>query len=197
MPVPHDQHLDTPSIDSSPRKNRKVSLVRAALSILRPDFLECLAAELPRWVRWGLWEHTSHLDDAAISSGPGTYYKLQAAYAAVCSLQTRIGDDYIRIRIALLELHNEYLRACNIPPLHNEERSAGRGHLTFIIDQIMVRIHGDWATLDDLERTTRRKQFHDHKRHGKRWAVLVDGLGKGVLFLASAKAAQIVKVQLE
>ncbi len=191
MPVPHDQQLGTPASDSYPRQKREVSLLRAALSILRPDFLEYLAAELPRWVRWGLWEHTSHVD-SAIAEGPGTYCKLQAAYAAVCLLQTRIGDDHIRIRIALLELHNEYRRACNVPPPDSEECSAGRGHLTLVIDQIMARIHGNWATLDDLQRTTRRKQFHNHKRHGKRWAVLVDGLGKGVLLLASAKAAQIV-----
>ncbi len=191
MPDPREQQGLFSSNSTSPRNKKMMTLAGAALSILRTDYLEYLATELSRWVQWGLWEHTSHVD-VLTANESGIYSKLQAAYNAVCLLQTRIGDDSIRCRIALLELHFEYLRACSIPQLHEESHSSGRGRLTSIIDQTMPRIHREWDSLDDVQRKARRTQFHNHKRHGKRWAILVDGLGKGILFLASTKAAHIV-----
>lgn len=174
-------------------KKTEVSVISAARSILRTDYLEYLEAELPRWAKGGLWDHEPGSSDGQLLIADPDYYDLQIAYSDVCQLHTWIEDDVIRSRMALIRLHLEYLRTCESwRTRRGKGRRIGRGDSTCIIDHILRKIHHDWPTLSKAQCSRLRARFHERKRYGKRWAVLADGLGKSVLFLCSPKVAAMV-----
>lgn len=185
-----------PSENQTSAKKTEMSVTSAARSILRTDYLKYLEAELPRWAQGALRDQ--HEPGGRDTSQPSTadchhYHDLQIAYADVCRLHTRMEDDAIRSRMALIRLHREYLRTCESwQTRQGRGRRIGRGDATCIIDHILRRTHGDWAALSKAQCGTLRARFHERKRYGKRWAVLADGLGTGVLLLCSPKVAAIV-----
>lgn len=61
-----------------------------------------------------------------------------------------------------------------------------------IIDRILRAAHGNWKSLDESQRKTLRARFHNSKRYGKRWMLLTEKLGRGILLLCSPKLAKIV-----
>lgn len=81
----------------------------AARNFLRDDYIHFLEAELPRWKAEPLWHHTQVFNSAV---GVSAYRELELAYSSVCQLDTRMGDDAIRNRMALVRLHSEYIKAC-------------------------------------------------------------------------------------
>ncbi|KAJ4159573.1 uncharacterized protein LMH87_008471 [Akanthomyces muscarius] len=172
------------------RARTEAHMLKTAHSILRSDYLEFLEGELPRWAKYGLWDHST--DMIPLIGDATDYYGLQVAYSTVCILEARVNDDVIRSRIALVELHLEYDRASATRQTLNDKRGVGCGVSSSIIDQILQKIHRDWNVLNETERKLRRAKFHDRKRYGKRWAVLADELGKGILILCSPMVAKAV-----
>ncbi|KID67789.1 Aurovertin biosynthesis cluster transcription factor aurF [Metarhizium brunneum] len=179
----------SPNSDGDRDKSSKAQtfIISAARSILRADYLEYLAAELPRWAKWGLY----NIDNCTVDPN-AEYYDLQLAYSTVCLLYTRMGDDEIRSRISLVKLNKEYLRAFETWQSRRRKRGIGRGDATCIIDNILQNIYHDWPTRNDRERKDLRTQFHSRKHFGKRWTMLSDVLGKGILLLCSPKVAKMV-----
>jgi hypothetical protein len=175
---------------TSPKKT-EMSVISAARSVLRTDYLEYLEAELPRWANGGLWDHEPGNDSQLVTADPD-YHDLQIAYFDVCQLHTRMEDDVLRSRMALIRLHLEYLRTCESWQTRRGKGRIGRGDATCIIDHILQKTHYDWPTLSKTQCSTLRARFHERKRYGKRWAVLADELGKSILFLCSPKVAAIV-----
>ncbi|KAM3457086.1 hypothetical protein MY5147_008955 [Beauveria neobassiana] len=159
--------------------------------VIRPDWLTFLEAELPRWALWGLWEGAADVTPPA-KGGGHEYHSLQVAYSAVCFLEKRVDYDSIRCRIALVELHREYERACTNRQEIEERRRIGWGVSSSTIDYILKNTHSNWSLLSESQRKSRRSQFHDRKRYGKRWAVLTDGLGTGIVLLSSTNLAKAV-----
>ena len=181
-----------PENQTAPKKT-EVSVISAARSILRTDYLEYLEAELPRWAKGGLWVHEPGSSDGQLFIADPDYYDLQIAYSDVCQLHTWIEDDVIRSRMALIRLHLEYLRTCESwRTRRGKGRRIGRGDSTCIIDHILRKTHHDWPMLSKAQCSRLRARFHERKRYGKRWAVLADGLGKSILFLCSPKVAAMV-----
>ena len=210
------------SLDNRPRKRQKnlkpsshdaSELMVESLSqtVLCEDFYSLLESELPRWTRKGLWHETSHkftelsslTTTVAAEKGtppppPSSYSKLERAYLAVCQLNSRMGDDAVRNRIALIQLHLEYTE------MHQGQRhssanhrigsTVGRGHASHAIDRILRNIHEGWKTLDARRRAELRAKFHDRKKYGKRWSQLANALGPGILLICSAKLASAVYV---
>ena len=174
----------------SPKKS-EMSVISAARSVLRIDYLEYLEAELPRWAKGGLWDHGPGSDSQPVVADPD-YHNLQIAYSDVCQLHIWMGDDMIRSRMALIRLHLEYQRTCESWQARRGKGRIGRGDATSIIDHILQKAHHDWPKLSKTQCSTLRARFHERKRYGKRWAVLADGLGKSILFLCSPKVAAIV-----
>ena len=168
-----------------------MSVISAARSVLRTDYLEYLEAEVPRWAQGGLWDHEPDSDSQLFTADPD-YLDLQIAYSDVCQLHTWMEDDVIRSRMALIRLHLEYLRTCESWQTRRGKGRIGRGDATCIIDHILQKTHPDWPTLSKTQCSTLRARFHERKRYGKRWAVLADELGKSILFLCSPKVAAIV-----
>ncbi|THC95242.1 hypothetical protein EYZ11_005281 [Aspergillus tanneri] len=62
-----------------------------------------------------------------------------------------------------------------------------------MIDNILRRMHPDWNLYDALRRSKLRAKFHNEKRYGKRWAVLVAILGPSILFLCTSQLSRTVK----
>ncbi|OAA34482.1 hypothetical protein NOR_08427 [Metarhizium rileyi] len=171
----------------------RVHLASTARSVLRPDWAAHLEAELPRWARGDLWKHAGGAQDGISANLDSSYRELQLAYSAVCLLHTRMGDDAIRGRIALVELYRQYLRVLDTWELLDRgNRSIGRGDSTYIIDHILENAHPAWPELGGEARSALRSQFHDRKRYGKRWSMLADGLGEGIFFMCSPKLDKLV-----
>ena len=213
------KHQDTSS--DSPRKRKRSSnssqgaselMIRSlSQNILCEDFYGLLESELPRWTREGLWHETSlNLSNPNSSTAPTTasttntlplptsYSKLERAYLAVCQLNSRMGDDMVRNRIALIQLHLEYTgiqqgQRLNSPSTRIES-TVGRGYASQAIDRILENIHDGWPTLTPRRRAELRARFHDRKKYGKRWAQLATALGPGILLVCSTKLASAVYV---
>ncbi|KAH8659908.1 hypothetical protein BX600DRAFT_513568 [Xylariales sp. PMI_506] len=187
----------------------KLMITNLSQHVLCDDYYSLLGSELPRWVREGLWQEkplkqaefnsTSVAVMSAKSSKalPPSYAKLERAYLTVCQLYSRMGDDMIRNRAALIQLHIQYTET------HQERRHAvsnlrtpstvGRGNASHVIDCILENIHEGWATFDRRRRAELRAQFHDRKKYGKRWAQLANALGAGILLICSTKLANAVR----
>ena len=161
----------------------------AAQNILRDDCLQFLEAELPRWTKEPLWNDARVLEPA---DGTSAFRELELAYSSVCQLDIRMSDDAIRNRMALIRLHLEYSKACEQHDMNLHARSIGRGGASVIIDAILKSIHKDWEIFDDRRKSDLRVKFHDRKRYGKRWLLLMNALGLGVLVVCSSKMANMV-----
>lgn len=166
-------------------------VVSAARTCIRTDYIHFLEMNLPHWNREGLWRQTWPPNRMASLKG---YEKLQNAYSCVCRLDMRIGDDPIRSRIAMIFLHLEYEKSYCGWKIQNSRRPriatrVGRGNASSMIDNILANTHPEWRTSDARGKAELRANFHDRKRYGKRWLILVNALGPAILVLSSSKFA--------
>jgi hypothetical protein len=203
------------SLDNRPRRRKRnlnsshdaSELMVKSLSqnVLCEDFYSLLESELPRWTREGLWHETPQKLTEPNSSTtttrstlppPSSYSKLERAYLAVCQLNSRMDDDAVRTRIALIQLHVEYTEIHqgrrHTSASNRIESTVGRGHASHAIDRILENIHEGWRTLDQRRRAELRAKFHDRKKYGKRWSQLANALGPGILLICSTKLASAV-----
>lgn len=156
--------------------------------------IQFLEANLVRWCRHGLWHNSSLLNMTASLSG---YEKLQRAYSFVYRLDTRMSEDAIRSRMAMVTLHLEYENAFlkwntkRCRP-NRPSTSVGRGHTSSIIDNILESVHVGWRCCQPREKAALRTKFHEWKRFGKRWWLLASILGPSIMLLASARFAGMV-----
>ncbi|OAQ96768.1 hypothetical protein LLEC1_00643 [Akanthomyces lecanii] len=182
-------HQTTPGRDrgtlSDEALQKVMSAARTCISIQSIQFLE---TNLARWCRNGLWRNSSPLN---MTNGLSGYEKLQRAYSFVCRLDTRMSEDAIRSRMAMVTLHLEYENTWK--PKQSKPKGAatsvGRGHTSSIIDRILESVHKNWADCELHERTALRTKFHEWKRFGKRWWTLASVLGPSIMLLASARLA--------
>lgn len=156
--------------------------------------IQFLEANLARWCRHGLWHNSSPLNKTASLSG---YEKLQRAYSFVYRLDTRMSEDAIRSRMAMVTLHLEYENAflkwnTKRSRPNRPSTSVGRGHTSSIIDTILESVHVDWSCYQPREKAALRTKFHEWKRFGKRWWLLASILGPSIMLLASARFAGMV-----
>ena len=161
----------------------------AAHNILRDDWLRFLQAELPRWTEKPLWNDARVLEQA---DGTSAFRELELVYSSVCQLDIRMSDDVIRNRMALIRLHLEYSKAYEQHHIDPHARTIGRGGASVIIDAILRSIHKDWEVFDDGRKSDLRVKFHNRKRYGKRWLLLTNALGLGILLVCSQKMANMV-----
>ncbi|POS74646.1 hypothetical protein DHEL01_v206953 [Diaporthe helianthi] len=175
------------------------------------DYYSLLKSELPRWACEGLWLETQVKPLGLLSASPSTkvpvttasssYPKLEKAYLAVCQLDTRMGDDVVRNRIALIQLHLEYTQTHEAMRRRNSSSSAGgktastvgRGDASQVIDRILESTHGEWDALDQRRRAELRAKFHDRKKYRKHWSQLADALGPGILLVCATRLANAVR----
>jgi len=175
---------------------------RLSKNVLREDFYSLLQTELPRWTREGLCSETLptppelSLSGKSILPPPSSYSKLERAYTAVCQLDSRMSDDLVRSRIALIQLHLEYIGIHqgqrHRPSGNSNGSTVGRGNASQVIDSILENIHKRWKALDQRRRAELRAKFHERKKYGKRWFQLASGLGPGILLICSTKLANAV-----
>lgn len=218
--------VETPGRYNRPHKRRRQSaasndttdLMIKSLSqnVLCGDYYNFLESELPRWAREGLWPETPHkqflepscsisLSAASATTSPRTsfsavsssYSKLERAYLAVCQLDTRMSDDVVRNRIALIQLHLEYTQTHEVRRRTSVSSgratsTVGRGDASHVIDRILENTHGEWRALDQRRRAELRAKFHDRKKYGKRWSQLADALGPGILLVCATRLANAV-----
>lgn len=164
---------------------RVIFTAHTCISIQSIQFLE---TNLARWCRNGLWRNSSPLSMTTSLSG---YDKLQRAYSFVCRLDTRMSEDAIRSRMAMVTLHLEYEGTWKTKPSKRDgaSTSVGRGHTSSVIDSILESVHSNWADCGPRERAALRAKFHEWKRFGKRWWMLASILGPSIMLLASARLA--------
>jgi len=212
-----DVVLHTEPLSSFPRKRKKSltssqdahELMVKSLSqnILCEDFYDILESELPRWTCDGLWqesplhlaEHNLTMTTTArgILSPPLTSYsKLEQTYLAVCQMNSRMGGDLVRSRVALIRLHLEYTEIQqgrgSTSASNRVESTVGRGYASHAIDHILNNVHEGWNTFDQRRRAELRAKFHDRNKYGKRWSQLANALGSGILLICSTKLASAV-----
>lgn len=183
------QHAVKDSTNASDAALLKVAY--AARTCVRADYLQFLKANLPHWVRDGIWHTIWSPNQTADVKG---YENLQKAYWHVCRLDRQMKDDAIRSRMAMLLLYLEYENThlrwkTNIEGGQKPATKVGRGNISSLIDNIIENTHPEWSTADSQEKSKLRANFHDRKRYGKRWWMLVDPLGPGILILCSPKFA--------
>ncbi|KAL4970624.1 uncharacterized protein BDV14DRAFT_195305 [Aspergillus stella-maris] len=165
------------------------------------SYYEFLDSMLPRWIQWGIW----HEHDEIVSNPKGTdlhsdtspYSKLERAYRVVCHLNFRMGDDLVRDRVGLIQLHLEYTET------HRGRRrssgsdrttsTVGRGDASHVIDCILENIHEGWEEMDQKRRAELRAKFHEKKKYGKRWFQAANALGPGILLICSTRLATAVR----
>lgn len=170
-------------------------VVSASRHTIREDYLQYLKSEVSTWAssnQFSVDPHTRPEQASTETSSP--YADLEVAYSAVCQLDSRIYIDTIRSRVALIRLHREYVRICEAWDDESSVTHIGRGKTSFIIDHILGRIHRDWDALDKAVRETLRAKFHSQKRFGKRWLLMVEALGPGILLICSQKLANTMYV---
>ncbi|CAM6003990.1 unnamed protein product [Sphagnum balticum] len=166
------------------------------LGYLREDFVKFTLLNLPYWKENGLW-HQSALSNP--HRGKSGYESLESIYTCVCELEMRIDDDPIRKRAALVLLDSRYKEALEewkSKKLGKNKASLGigRGDASAMIDNILSSMHSGWDMFEAQRKTELRAKFHDDKRFGKRWSILVAGLGPSILFLCSPQLAKLVYV---
>lgn len=169
-------------------------LVLAARTCIRADYIQFLETNRLHWSRDGLWGQTWPPSPMASLH---EYDKLQKAYSCVCRLDRRMGGDQIRSRMAMISLHLEYEKIYCEWKAQNQNKPkiatrVGRGETSSMIDNILANIHPEWKTSDDRGKAELRGSFHDRKRYGKRWWILVKTLGPGILVLCSSKFAGLM-----
>ncbi|KJK76278.1 hypothetical protein H634G_08418 [Metarhizium anisopliae BRIP 53293] len=165
--------------------------ISAARTSIRTDYFRFLEINLGRWAQGGLWQTSGPLDQTA---GMNMYDSLQVLYLRVCRLDMRIRDDAIRSRVALVLLHLKYEETCRqwnarASRYPKPTSRVGRGSISSIIDSILENAHPEWTTANSRQKAELRAKFHDQKRFGKRWWMLVDVLGPSILILCSSRFA--------
>ncbi|KAF5715718.1 ATP-dependent DNA helicase PIF1 [Fusarium mundagurra] len=160
---------------------------------MRPDLVEFLEERLTRWKKTGFWHQEQIPQPTANGAGRE---KLVDAYSCICRLESRMKDDQILNRVAVVMLHTAYEQACQEwrhAGAHQCKRR-GRGDATTVIDEILSELHDDWDVGD--KKRCHRSRFHDKKRFGKRWLVLIKSLGIGILLSSSQRLASAVHTTL-
>ncbi|KAG6214738.1 hypothetical protein E4U50_008357 [Claviceps purpurea] len=164
---------------------------------LRPDYRQFLQANLPRWVRNGLW-HNNWSNSGDNGTRSDRFANLQRVYSCFCQLDVRMKDDSIRSRMVMVLLHLEFEKMyhdwkCGKVELLEPMTSMGRGNISAVIDQILEKTHPEWSLAEPKQKAEFRAKFHNRKRHGKRWWMLMDTLGPSVLLLCSSRFAGAMK----
>lgn len=169
-------------------------VISAARTCIRSDYLSLLEMNLQRWATDGLWHKT--VPPPYQRASRCEYEKLQKAYSCLCRLDMRMKDDAIRSRMAMVLLHLEYENtyvkwkrgaAGGIKPM-----TVGRGTISSMIDDILENTHPQWKTAGSREKSQLRADFHERKRFGKRWWILINAIGPSILMLCSSKFAAIM-----
>lgn len=168
------------------------------LSYLREDFVSFTLLNLSYWKVNGLWHQSALSNPHDAKSG---YESLESIYTCVCELDMRMADDPIRKRAALVLLDSRYKEALEewkSKKLGKNKASLviGRGDASAMIDNILSSMHSAWDTFGTQKKTELRAKFHDDKRFGKRWSILVAGLGPSIMFLCSSQLAKLVYVPI-
>ncbi|KID68980.1 hypothetical protein MBR_08983, partial [Metarhizium brunneum ARSEF 3297] len=170
-------------------------VISAGRTSIRSDYLSLLEMNLQRWATDGLWHKT--VPPPYQRASRCEYEKLQKAYSCLCRLDMRMKDDAIRSRMAMVLLHLEYENtyvkwkrgaAGGIKPM-----TVGRGTISSMIDDILENTHPQWKTAGPREKSQLRADFHERKRFGKRWWILINAMGPSILMLCSSKFAAIIK----
>ncbi|KAH8585606.1 hypothetical protein B0O99DRAFT_462965, partial [Bisporella sp. PMI_857] len=161
---------------------------------LREDFLKFTTTNLPYWKESGLWSQSSLSNPYRGKSG---YESLESIYTCVCELDVRKDNDPIRRRAALVLLNAHYKDALEEwksgkPKKNKQPKSIGRGDASAMIDHILSNMHPGWDMFGSQQKSELRTKFHDEKRYGKRWSILVASLGPSILFLCSPQLAKLV-----
>ncbi|KAF5630183.1 acetyl synthetase [Fusarium sp. NRRL 25303] len=160
---------------------------------MRPDLVEFLEETLTRWKKTGFWHQEQIPQPTANGAGRA---RLIDAYSCICRLESRMKDDQILNRVAVVMLHTAYEQACQ-EWRHagaHQRKGRGRGDATTVIDDILSGLHEDWDVGD--KKRYHRSRFHDKKRFGKRWLVLIKSLGIGILLSSSQRLASAVHTTL-
>ena len=183
---------------SSNQKRKMTSPVQQTMfkGYIREDFLPFIGMNLPYWKEHGLWDKSALSDPHQGDSG---YESLVTIYSCMCELSMRINHDPIRKHVALFLLDSRYKEALEDWKSHKTKKckqsiGIGRGDASAMIDNILSNMHPDWDMYDARRRSELRAKFHDERRYGKRWSILVASLGPSILFLYSAQLAKMVYV---
>lgn len=172
---------------------------------IRADCIEYLTASFPRLNKEGLW-HQDHQGFIESRSHRNTNYgRLADVYSCVCRLETRMEDDSVRNKAALMLLHIRYEEFAQISNKQTRGMSGtessnvgvgvtsrGRGYASLMVDSILSEMHPEWPACGNSRKSELRAKFHDKKRYGKRWTILADHLGPGILFICSRRLEMVV-----
>ncbi len=163
---------------------------------IRDDFLPFMKMNVPYWKEHGLWSKSALSSPHQERLG---YESLETIYSCMYELDMRIDHDPIRKYAALFLLDSRYKEALEDWKSHKPKRckqslGIGRGDASAMIDNILSNMHPDWDIYEPRRRSELRAKFHDDKRYGKRWSILVTSLGPSILFLCSPQLAKMVYV---
>lgn len=201
--APSRENAEDPKLTKRVSSNQKRKMTSPAQQIMfksciREDFLPFIEMNLPYWKEHGLW-YKSALSNP--HQGHSGYESLEAIYSCMCELGMRIDHDPIRKHAALVLLDSRYKEALeewksHKPKKCKESLGIGRGDASAMIDNMLSNMHPEWDMYEAQRRSELRAKFHDERRYGKRWSILVASLGPSILFLCSAQLAKMMYVLL-
>lgn len=175
-------------------------VLSAVQDCARPDYRQYIVQQLPRWSKNGLWHQEMRLSPVNATTSYGSLVRL---YYYLCQLDQHMADDDIRKRASFMLLHNQY-EALSRNKTFNESRGGrlgltgpGRGYASLAVERLLSDIHPEWSTCDTKHKALLRTNFHNRKRYGKRWSILVESLGPGILFVCSSRLVAIVYVSFQ
>ena len=86
----------------------------------------------------------------------------------------------MRLRIARVLLHGYFLELRSVSSKASLQTTVGRGSSTIALDQILREMYPE-------VREERRNFLQTHKRIGRRWSIVIESLGFGILLICSTK----------
>lgn len=187
--IPTDDLVGTKRVSARERRGFQLSF----RNYIREDAIPLLTRNIPQWSKEGLW-HEKFAPGGDLLAAPGEG-GLAHVYSCICRFESRMGNDAIRTRAAMVILQAKYdaliaERLSEQPCIQGARR--GRGYASVMVDRLLQSIHPGWETANKEHKAELRAKFHERKRYGKRWSVLTTHLGYGILFLASSELAAAV-----
>ncbi|ATY66448.1 hypothetical protein A9K55_000673 [Cordyceps militaris] len=187
--IPTDDLVGTKRVSARERRGFQLSF----RNYIREDAITLLTRNIPQWSKEGLW-HEKFAPGGDLLATPGEG-GLAHVYSCICRFESRMGNDAIRTRAAMVILQAKYdaliaQRLSEQPCIQGARR--GRGYASVMVDRLLQSIHPGWETANKEHKAELRAKFHERKRYGKRWSVLTTHLGYGILFLASSELAAAV-----
>ncbi|KAH8695746.1 hypothetical protein GQ44DRAFT_634738, partial [Phaeosphaeriaceae sp. PMI808] len=159
-----------------------IEIIKLGDAFIRDDVESFIESFRLAWSQNGVWDRPPLMDP---TRGGTIIEKLFNGFCCAEILEQSSAVDPVRLRVARVVLHHYYKQLCvdaRSDPNLLSRRSRGRDTASVATDKILEDMYG--SRKDQVDSRTwkrRRDSLQKHKKIGKRWCMLADHLGLGIL----------------